>query len=133
MVSLILFGGLETLGVLSDGKLVDDLLDIAVHEDGQVVHRIVDAVVGHTGLGIVVRTYLGRAVTGGHHGLALFGHLVEVLLVLHIIDTGTQLGEGLVEVLELGLLVLALHHDTRRDVGQTDSRISGVHRLAARA
>ena len=28
MVSLILFGGLETLGVLSDGKLVDDLLDI---------------------------------------------------------------------------------------------------------
>ena len=124
---------LQTLCVLGDGQLVDDLLDVAVHEDGQVVHRVVDAVVGHAGLGVVVGADLGGAVTRGDHGLALLGHLVEILLVLHVVDTGTQLGQSLVKVLELGLLVLALHHYAGRDVGQTDGRVSGVHRLAARA
>ena len=81
MVSLILFGGLETLGVLSDGKLVDDLLDITVHEDRQIVHRVIDAMVGHSGLRIVVGTYLGGAVSCGHHRLTLLGHLIEILLV----------------------------------------------------
>ena len=45
---------LQTLGVLGYGQLVDDLLDVTIHEDGQVVHRVVDAVVCHTGLGVVV-------------------------------------------------------------------------------
>jgi len=44
---LLLFA-LETFGVLSDGKLVDNLLDGTIHKDREVIHSIVDAVIGHT-------------------------------------------------------------------------------------
>lgn len=39
---------LETFGVLGDGKLVDNLLDGSVHKDREVIHSIVDTVIGHT-------------------------------------------------------------------------------------
>src|SRR4029078_12679184 len=35
-------------------------------------------------------------------------------------------------VLQLRLLVLASHDDTRRDVGESNRRVGGVHRLSAR-
>ena len=66
-----LFCSLETLGVLGNLELVDDVLDRSVHEDRKVVHRVVDTVVGHTGLRIVVCTDLCRTVTTGYHGLSL--------------------------------------------------------------
>lgn len=37
----------EPFGVLSDCELIDALLDVTVHEDGEVVHRPVDPVVGN--------------------------------------------------------------------------------------
>ena len=40
-------GGLEPFGVLGDLEMVDDFLNVAVHEDGEVVHSVADAVVGH--------------------------------------------------------------------------------------
>ena len=49
---------LEALGVLGDLELVEDVLDGTVHEDRKIVHRVVDAMVGHTGLRIVVCTDL---------------------------------------------------------------------------
>ena len=43
-----LFSSLEALCILGNLELVDHILDRSVHEDRKVVHRVVDAVVGHT-------------------------------------------------------------------------------------
>ena len=39
---------LETLGILSDLKLVKDILDCSVHEYREIIHSVVDSVIGHT-------------------------------------------------------------------------------------
>lgn len=55
----LLSGFFEPLGVLRHLELVYALLDVSVHEDGQVIHGPVDAVVGHAGLRIVIGADLG--------------------------------------------------------------------------
>ena len=112
-------------------QLINALLDVAVHKDGQIVHAPANTVVRYAALRVIVRTDLGAAVSGGNHGFALGGNTVQVFLVLHIVQAGTELFHGTVQVLELGALFLALDHDTRRDVGETDGRISGVNALTA--
>ena len=82
-------------------------------------------------LGIVVCADLGGAVTGGDHGLALGGDAVKVLLVLHVVETGTEFLHGPFGVLDLGTLLLALHHYSGGDVGEADGRIGGVNPLSA--
>ena len=61
------------------------------------------------------------------------GELFGILLLLQKVQLGLQHLHGLVFVLELGALVLALHHDACRKVRDTDSRGSLVDMLAARA
>ena len=119
--------------ILGHDQVVDAVLDVAVHEGREVVDRVVDAVVGDAPLRVVVGADLGRAVTRRDHRLALRGDLVEVLRVFEVEDARAQLLEGLVEVLELRLLVLALHDDARGDVGQADGRVGRVDRLSAGA
>ena len=89
--------------------------------------------VGDTALRIVVGTNLCRTVAGRNERLTLRCDFVEILLVFEVEDSRTQLLEGLLGVLQLRFLVLTLHDDTRRDVGQTDCRVGGVHRLTTRA
>ena len=113
--------------------MVDHVLNVAVHESGEVVDRVVDAVVGDAALRIVVGADLGRTVARRDHRLALRGDFVEVLRVFEVEDARTQLLERLVEVLQLGFLVLTLHDDARRDVCQADGRIGRIDRLAAGA
>ena len=79
--------------------------------------------VGDAALRIVVGADLGRTVARRDHRLALRGDFVEVLRVFEVEDARTQLLERLVEVLQLGFLVLTLHDDARRDVRQADGRI----------
>ena len=43
-----LLGSLEALGVLGDLELVDHILDRTIHEHREVVHRVVDTMVGNT-------------------------------------------------------------------------------------
>ena len=89
--------------------------------------------VGDAPLRVVVGADFGRTVARRDHRLALRGDFVEVLRVFEVEDARAQLLEGLVEVLQLRLLVLALHDDARRDVGQADGRVGRVDRLPARA
>ena len=126
-------GFLEAFGVFGDLEGVDAFLDVAVHEDGEIVHAPVYAVVCDAALRIVVGADLGGAVAGGYHSLALGGNTVEILLVLHVVEAGTELLHGTVKVLELGALLLALDHDARRDVGQAHGGIGRVDALAAGA
>ena len=124
---------LQTLGVLGYDQVIDAVLNIAVHEGRKVVDRVVDAVVGDTPLRVVVGADLGRAVARRDHRLTLRGDLVEVLRVLEVEDARAELLERLVEVLELRLLVLALHDDTGRNVREANRRIGCVDRLTTRA
>ena len=50
---------LHALSVLSDDEVVDDILDVTVHEGGEVVDGVVDAVVSDASLRIVVGADLG--------------------------------------------------------------------------
>ena len=115
----VLAGFLEALGVLGYLQLVYAVLDVAVHEGGQIVHRPIDAVIGDAALRLVVGTELGLAVACRHHGLALRGDAVQILLMLEIVETGAQLLERTLLVLDLRTLLLTLYHETGRNVGQT--------------
>ena len=95
------FALLQPFCILGYHELVDAVLDIAVHEGREVIDGVVDAVVGDTSLRIVVGAYLGRAVTRIHHRLALRGNVVDVLLVLLVVDEGTQAGQCALLVLRL--------------------------------
>ena len=86
----------------------------------------------HTRLRIIVRPDLRGTVTSRHHCLALRSNTVKILLMLHIVKTSTQLLQRPVQILQLGPLLLALDHDTRRDMRQAHRRIRRVHALSAR-
>jgi hypothetical protein len=52
-------------------------------------------------------------------------------LILHLIQLGLQLLNGLILILVLRSLVLTLHHDSGRNVGQANCRFCFIHMLAA--
>ena len=81
--------------------MVDAVLDVSVHEGGEIVDGVVDAVVRDASLRIVVGAYLGGAVASADHRLTLGGDVVNVLLVFLIVDEGTQAREGAFLVLGL--------------------------------
>ena len=64
------FGFLEAFGVFGNDEVVDAVLNVAVHEGGEVVDGVVYAVVCDSPLRIVVCAYLGGAVAGGDHRAA---------------------------------------------------------------
>ena len=101
------YGSFQLLGVFGKLEGFDAVLDVAVHEVGQVVHAPADAVVGDAALGIVVGAHLLAAVARGHHGLALRGELLHILVVLALIETCAKDADGLLLVLYLALLVLS--------------------------
>ena len=87
--------------------------------------------VGDPALRVVVGADLGRAVAGAHHGAPLLraggfllgDHPVEEARPQHL--------HRLRLVLQLGLLVLLLHHEAGGDVGDAHRAVGGVHALAA--
>ena len=52
-------------------------------------------------LRVVVGTDLGGTVSGGNHSLALCGNAVKILLMLQVVEPGTEFLERPVLVLEL--------------------------------
>ena len=57
---------MQFLGLLTGGEGVDDLVQIAVHDLSEVVHRQADAVVGTAVLREIIGTYLLAAVPCSH-------------------------------------------------------------------
>ena len=72
-----------------------------------------------------------RAVARAHHGPALGGALGLALGVLELEEPGAQDAHGLGLVLDLALLVLAVHDKARRDVGDAHRGVRRVDALAA--
>ena len=81
---------LDTFSVFGNREAVNAVLNVAVHEGGEVVNGVIDAVVGDATLGKVVGANLGRTVAGGDHGLATRGDVVHVFAVLAVVDEGAE-------------------------------------------
>ena len=81
--------------------MVDAVLDIAVHEGGKIVDRVVDAMIGDTSLREVVGADLGTTIACRNECLAPVGNVIDIFLVLLVVDVGTQTREGTLLVLRL--------------------------------
>src|SRR6185312_7131827 len=110
----------------------DQRLKFPVHDLLQLMHGQADAMVGDAILGKIVGADFFAAVTGAHHGLALFGQRILLLLYFHFIKARSQHTHSLFAVFDLRLLVLATHHRVGGNMGDAHSGIGRVHRLTAR-
>ena len=117
----------------SSGQRVDDRVELAVHHEIELVQGEADAMIGDAVLREVVGADLLAAVAGAHHAAALGAERRLLLFELHLIEPRTQHALGLGAVLDLRFFVLAGDHQAGGQVGEAHRRVSGVHRLAARA
>ena len=58
------FCGFHSCCVFRNNEMIYAVLDIAIHECGQIVYGIIDAVIGDASLWLVVGSDFGRTVTG---------------------------------------------------------------------
>src|ERR1051325_716225 len=65
--------GTETLLLTGEPQRVDQVVEVAVQHLGQVVHRVVNAVIGNAILRKVIRPDLGRAIARADLGASLAG------------------------------------------------------------
>ena len=89
--------------------------------------------IGHAVLGLVVGTDLLGTVAVADLALALGTKLCLLLLELHLVQTGAQHLHADLAVLDLGALLLRLHHGVGGQVGDTHGGVGGVNALTARA
>ena len=92
-----------------------------------------DAVIGHAVLGLVVGTDLLGTVAVADLALALGTKLCLLLLELHLVQTGAQHLHADLAILNLGALLLRLHHGVGGQVGDAHGGVGGVNALTARA
>src|SRR6266702_2816358 len=124
--------GTEPLLLTRDPQRVDQVVEVTVQYVGEVVHGVMNAMIGEAILGKVVGPDLLGSVPGAHLGPALAGagrfllcdHLVEQARAQHLHRPDL--------VLELALLVLALDHEVRGQVGDAHGAVGRVDALAAR-
>src|SRR6266568_3857163 len=124
--------GTEALVLTRRPQDVDQVVEVAVHHLLKIVNGVVNAVIGDAILGEVVGADLLGSVPGAHLGPPLAGagrfllgdHLVEQARAQHLHRPDL--------VLKLALLVLALDHEVRGQVGDAHGAVGRVDALAAR-
>ena len=89
--------------------------------------------IGDPALGIIIGTDPLTAVPGAHLALPFRRFRLLLFLLLHLQDTGTQHPQAFFPVLQLGLLILALGHDARGDMGHAHRGLRLVDVLPAGA
>src|SRR5690242_11721166 len=118
--------GTQPLLLIRPAQRADQIFELAVEHLFKIVHRIVNAVIGDPVLRKVVGANLRRAVAGADLSAALPGarrflrrqHAVEEARAQHL--------HRLDLVLQLALLILALHHQTGRQVRDAHRAVGGV-------
>ena len=121
------------LGSLGGGECLDHGAELVAQKNAVVGGVEADAVIGHAVLGLVVGTDLLGTVTVADLALALGTKLCLLLLELHLVQTGAQHLHADLAVLDLGALLLRLHHGVGGQVGDTHGGVGGVNALTARA
>src|SRR5262245_14953890 len=122
----------QPIGLIGHDERVDQLVEIALQDPGQVVDGQPDAVVCDPVLRVVVGPDLLRAVAAANHGLARRRVRLPLLGQLQVVKPGPQHAQGLGLVLVLALLVLDLDDEAARQVRDSHRGIRCVHALAAR-
>ena len=123
----------QAVSFVAGGELVDELVDAAVHDGGQVVDREPDAVVGDAVLGIVVGADLFRALARAYLGAAVCRLLGAAFFLLQLVQAGAQDAQGTQFVLQLRALILAGDDHAGRLVIQAHGGGVLLHILPARA
>src|SRR3989441_9113309 len=124
--------GTEALFLAGELQGADQVVQLAVQYVAQVVGGIVDTVIRDAVLREVVRADLGRAVPRADL-CAPLPRAVRFLLREHLVEQPRpQHFQRLDLVLQLALLVLALHDEARGEVSDADGAVGGVHALAPR-
>src|SRR5712692_10234284 len=102
-------------------------LDVAVENVVEVVDRQVDPMIRDAALGEIVRPDLGRAIAGAHHRPPL--PRASRLLVGDdaVEQPGPQHLQGLELVLQLRFLILLLHDQAGREVGDAHGAVGGIY------
>ena len=72
-INVLKFAFFQTFRIFRHNQVVDAVLDVSVHEGGEIVDGVVDAVVRDASLRIVVGAFLGGAVASADHRLTLGG------------------------------------------------------------
>ncbi len=79
LITALQFALFQSFCIFRHNQVVDAVLDVSVHEGGEIVDGVVDAVVRDASLRIVLGAYLGGAVAITPHRLTLGGDVVDVL------------------------------------------------------
>jgi hypothetical protein len=70
--------------------VVDAILNLSVHESGEVINGVVDAMVRDAPLWIVVGANFGGAIACRDEALTSRRDVVDVFLMLAVVDIGAQ-------------------------------------------
>ena len=100
---------------------VDEGIQVTVHHRVHISRFMAGSVILHHGVGL---EYVGTDLVAPADFLHLStnaGKLLRVFLLLEHIQLRLQHLHGFVLILELGTFVLTLHHDSRRNMGNTYS------------
>jgi len=120
-------------GVFGHGEGIEEGLDIAVHEIGEVMGGVADAMVGDARLREVVGADFGAAVARRDHRLTFRCYGVVMLLERHIVELIAEHLERQFAVFGLFAGYLALNHDARRFMVELDLSFDLVDILSASA
>ena len=80
----------ELFRILCYGQCVYHVLNVTIHEALQIVCGVAYSVIRHASLRIVVGPDFGTTVARGDQCLAFAGNVIDILLMLSVIDEGTQ-------------------------------------------
>src|SRR3954452_6083152 len=122
----------EAIRLVRHREGVDERIDPALQHRRDVVDRQADAVIGHPVVGEVVGPDLLRPFATADHAAPFRALSFALLLKLEVVEPGAEDRHRLRLVLVLALLVLDLDHETRREVGDPNSRVRRVDRLTSR-
>src|SRR5438105_3410767 len=111
---------------------VDQVIEVAVEHLGQVVNGVMNAVIGNAVLGEVVGADLLRPVTRADLGATLPGARSFLLRQHPVEQPRAQHLQRLDLVLQLALLILALHHQAARQVRDAHRTVGRVDTLTTR-
>ena len=94
--------------------------EVPVHDEIQLVQGQADPVIGHASLREIIGADPFTAVAGPHLALAVLGRFGALLLHREFEHFGPQHAHRLFLVLQLGFIILALHHYACRQMGDAD-------------
>src|SRR5687768_13943076 len=117
---------LQLLRLIVGDECVDERIEVAFHNQIELMNRQADAVIRDPVFLEVVRTNFLGAIAGADHRAAFAGLRFVLLLFFEFLETRTQHAHRLFAILDLRLLVLHGNYNVRRQVCDSHGGVSRV-------